>query len=241
MSTLAPELPASSGENFASDLAGIPNFLIDPPGAARRVHSKWFWIGPLILFSIVSIIASAILMPITRHVLEVSPIPPNTSPEQYQHGVEIGMTIQRVAMYFSPVIAAILFAIQAGILLLMSAMTGVKAKFRALFNLVAGCSLIQMLAAIAGVVILKSKGEVTTKAELRPALGLDIFLPSGTNKFVTAFLGYFSVFEIWWIVMMVLIFAAAFRVNKGKAFVVIAPLILISILFRLVGAVFSGQ
>jgi hypothetical protein len=70
---------------------------------------------------------------------------------------------------------------------------------------------------------------------LQPALGFDIFLPEGTNKFLMAFLGYFSVFEIWWIVMLVLIFAAAFRVSKGKAFAVIAPLVLLSLLWR-VGA-----
>jgi len=80
--------------------------------------------------------------------------------------------------------------------------------------LVAGCGLIQALAAIAALIVLKGKGEVSTREELRPALGLDIFLPEGTNKFLSAFLGYFSVFEIWWIVMMVLIFAAAFRVSN---------------------------
>ena len=239
MSTLAPELPASSSSNFASDLAGIPSFLIDPAGAARRVHSKWFWVGPLVLFSIISIVASAVMIPITRHVLEVSPIPANTTPEQYQHGIEIGMTIQRVAMYFSPLIAAVLFAIQAAVLLGASAVFGVKAKFRELFNLIAGCSVIQMLAAVAALIILKAKGEIASKAELRPALGLDIFMPEGANKYLTAFFGYFSVFEIWWIVMIVLIFSLAFRVNKGKAFAVVSPLIVISLLFRLVAAIFS--
>lgn len=76
-------------------------------------------------------------------------------------------------------------------------------------------------------------------AELRPALGLDIFLPEGTNKYVTAFLGYFSIFEIWWIVMMVLVFSVAFRVNKGKAFAAVLPLVAVSILLRIGGAIFQ--
>jgi len=95
------------------------------------------------------------------------------------------------------------------------------------------------LSSIAGVIILESKGEVSTMAELRPALGIDIFLPEGTNKLVTAFLGYFSVFEIWWIVMMVLTYSLAFRVTKGRAFLAILPLILLSILLRVGGAVFQ--
>jgi hypothetical protein len=70
-------------------------------------------------------------------------------------------------------------------------------------------------------------------AELRPALGLDIFLPEGTNKYATAFLGYFSIFEIWWIVMVVLVFSTSFRVSKGKAFAAVLPLVMVSILLRI--------
>ena len=76
-------------------------------------------------------------------------------------------------------------------------------------------------------------------AELRPALGLDIFLPEGTNKFLAAFLGFFSVFEIWWIVMLILILSTAFRVSKGKAVALVLPLVVLSLLFRLGSAAFS--
>jgi hypothetical protein len=239
MGTLAPELPASPGEGFGSDIAGLGNFLIDPVGAARRVHSKWFWIAPLVVFSIISVIASYLLAPIARHAMEVAPLPPGTTPEQYQKTMQIGFMIQRITMYLAPLVAALIFAIQSAILLGSSAVLGIGAKFRQLFNLVAGCSLIQVLSSIAGVIILKAKGEVSTMAELRPALGLDIFLPEGTNKFMTALLGYFSVFEIWWIVMMVLIYSLAFRVTKGRAFLAVLPLILLSILMRVGGAVFQ--
>ncbi len=237
--TLAPDLPASSGESFASDVAGMGNFFIDPVGAARRVHSKWFWIAPLIVFSIVSLIASYLILPITRHVLEIAPLPANATPEQFQRGVNMALKIQSIAMYFSPIIAAVLFAIQAGVLMAMSSVTGVFAKFRQLFNLIAGCSLIQALAALAAVFILKAKGDISTVAELRPALGLDIFLPDGANKILAAILGYFSVFELWWIVMLILIFSVAFRVSKGKAAVVVAPLILLSVFVRVLGAIFQ--
>jgi hypothetical protein len=115
----------------------------------------------------------------------------------------------------------------------------VKATFRQLFNLAAGCSLISVLESIAIIVILRAKGEVSSVAELRPALGLDIFLPEGTNKFLVAVLGYFSVFQIWWIVMLALVFAAAFRVDKSKAFLVIAPLVLLGFLWRVVAAAFQ--
>ncbi len=239
MSTLAPEVPADRPESFADDLAGMGNFFIDPQGAARRVFSKWFWIGPLVLFSVVSIIASYMMMPMVQHVLETAPLPANASPEQYQKGIDMAMMFQRIGMYLAPVIAAVIYSITALILFGMCSVMSIEAKFRWLFNLIAGCSLIQLLSSIASLVILKAKGDISTMAELRPALGLDIFMPEGANKFATAFLGYFSVFEIWWVVMMVLIFSAAFRVSKGKAFAAILPLILLSIILRVGGAAFQ--
>ena len=226
-------------ETFADDLAGMGSFFIDPQGAARRVFHKWFWIGPWVVFSIVSVVASYLIMPMVQHVLEVSPIPAGTSPDQYQRGMDIAMTVQRVSIYFSPVIVALILTLQALVLLATCSVLTIDVKFRWLFNLVAGCSLIQVLASIASLVILKGKGEISTMAELRPALGLDIFLPEGTNKYAVAFLGYFSIFEIWWIVMMILVFSAAFRVSKGKAFVAILPLVAVSILLRMGAALFQ--
>jgi hypothetical protein len=239
MATTSPELPAQQSGNFASDLAGIPSFLIDAGGAAPYVHHKWFWVGPLIVFSIVSIIGGILMMPIVAHVLEVAPMPDGVTPEQYQKGIAISTVIQKVALFCAPLTVALVFAIQAGLLLASSSVLAVQAKFRELFNLVAGCGIIQAIAALAGVLILKLKGDIATRAELRPAMGIDIFLPEGTNRFLAGFLGYFSVFELWWIVMMVLVFAAAFRVSKGKAFAVIAPLIALNIIWRVAAAAFQ--
>jgi Yip1 domain len=238
MATTVPGSSAQS-ETFANDLAGMGSFFIDPQSAARRVFHKWFWIGPLVIFSIVSVIASYLMLPMVQHVLEVSPIPPGSSPEQYQRGMEIGMTIQRISMYFSPAIVAAILALQALVIWATCSVLAKEAKFRWLFNLVAGCSLIQVLASIASLAVLKGKGEVSTMAELHPALGLDIFLPEGTNKYAMAFLGYFSIFEIWWIVMMVLVFSAAFRVSKAKALAAVLPLIVVNILLRIGGAFFQ--
>ena len=151
----------------------------------------------------------------------------------------MGLKIQSITVYLAPIFTAALFAIQSAILLGTASIMSVQTKFRWLFNLIAGCSLIQLLAFLAGFVIVKAKSDISTMAELRPALGLDIFLPEGTNKFLAAFLGFFSVFEIWWIVMLILILSTAFRVSKGKAVAVVLPLVVLSLLFRLGSAALS--
>jgi hypothetical protein len=239
MATMVPELPREQPESFGSDLAGLGSFLIDPAGAAKYVFRKWFWVTPLIVVGLISLVFYYLTLPIIQHVLDVTPAPANSTPEQYQKGVEIGMMFQRIVAFLMPLIIAVVWAISALILFAMSSALSVNTKFLWLFNLLAGCSVISLLGGIASFVILKVKGEVSTMAELHPALGLDIFMPEGSNKYAVALLGYFSVFQLWWIVMIVLVFSAAFRVSKGKAFAVVSPVIIIGALFAVIGAAFQ--
>lgn len=239
MAATAPGIPAQQPESFANDFLGMTSFLIDPAGSAKRVFHKWFWVGPVIVVSIISLVVGILMMPIMQHALESMPVPPNANPEQFQKGIAMSLMVQHVAVYFTPIIVAAVMAIEALVIWGTSAVLAVNATFRAVFNLVAGCSLINALASIATIVILKAKGEVSSTAELRPPLGLDIFLGDDANKVLAAFLGYFSVFELWWIVMMILIFSIAFRTSKAKAVVAMAPIVILSLGLRLVGAVFQ--
>ncbi|HSU31961.1 MAG TPA: YIP1 family protein [Bryobacteraceae bacterium] len=239
MATTPAYLPPRESENFGSDLAGMFAFFADPAGAARRVHRRWFWIAPLTTVILVSILAGIGMEPIVRQVSALMPVRPGATPEQQQRAIEIGIAAQRI---FTPLSVLVMILIQSVILYGTASALTIRGKFREFLNLVAGCSLISSaLTSIAAVIILRSKGEVSSVAELTPALGLDIFLPPDANKFVTGLLGYFSVFQLWWIVMMVLIVSAAFRVSKGKALATVTPLILLGLLMRIGLALFRGQ
>jgi hypothetical protein len=239
MSATAPQrVPAEHTESFADDIVGMGSFFIDPNGAARRVFHKWFWVGPIVVGSIVTAITIYMRMPLVHHVLEVGPTAANAPPDQYQKAIEMSMLVQTISMYLSPLLVLGIVFIQSAIVLGMSSVLNVKSGMRSLFNLLAGCGLIGALEALASLLIVKAKGEPSTMAELQPPLGLDIFLSEGANKFVLATLGYFSVFQIWWIVMVALVFSAAFKVKKSTAFAAIAPLVVLGLLLRLVGAAF---
>jgi hypothetical protein len=225
----------SETSSFASDLAGIPSFLIDPESAARRVFSKWFWIAPAVLAMIIGVVVLKFEAPYILHAASVSPVPDGMTSEQFNKGAEIQA---KAGPYFVPLVL-LFYAIGAGLLLAMCAILGVAASFGQLFNLAAGCGIIQSLGTIAAAAVLHFKGEVSSMAELRPAMGLDIFLAEGTNKYLVAAGSAFSIFQIWWVVMMVLIFASAFRVTKGKAFAAVFPLWLLGLCLALVGAAFQ--
>jgi hypothetical protein len=236
-----PELPAVEEKgSFAGDLLGMFNFLIDPGAAAKLVKHKWFWVGPLILISIISLVVGSMLMPLVEQVVMSQPTPPNMDPAQFQKSLGYGVMIQKAFTYAAPITTAALWALVALIIFATASVLQVKTKFLWIFNMVAGLSLIgDGLRAIATLVLLKMKGEITTTAELQPAMGLDIFMPEGASKVLTGLLGFFSIFQIWYIVMAVLIFAAAFKVSKGKAFAAVSPIFIIGLLVRVIGAAFQ--
>jgi len=238
MATKDEALTSAPG-GFAADLASLPSFFIDPESAAKRIHGKWFWIAPFLIASIVGIAVGMYLMPTILHVTAMAPIPDGTTAEQHEKGLAYAAIGIKVFVFLSPLFTAVLWLVEAALLLGLAMVLGVSARFGALFNLAAGCSLIPTLAGIARAAIIHFKGDVSTAAELNPAMGLDIFLPEGSNKFLVAAAGYFSLFQFWWLVMMALIFAAAFRVSKGKGFAAVVPLWILGLLASTALAVFQ--
>jgi uncharacterized membrane protein YhaH (DUF805 family) len=225
--------------SIGSDFAGMINFLVDPRGAAHRLPRKFFWIAPLIVVSIVFLICGLFNLPLAQQAMMNQPPPANMPVEQFQKGMHIGLLIQKISIYLSPLLFVVFTGICAVVLFGTASAIAVQAKFLHLFNLMAGLSLIGALQIIATSVIIHAKGEPSSLADLQPALGLDIFAPAGMNKVAVAVLGFFNVFEVWEIAMAIAIVAVFYRIGKLKATVVVAPLFLLGLLFKIIGAYFS--
>ena len=222
-----------------SDLGGTINFLVDPRGAATRLPRKFFWIAPMILVSIVVIVCGLYNFPIVQQTMMNQPPPANTSPDQFQRSMQIGLVIQKVFIYLSPLVFVIFSAIGAAILFGTASAIALEATFLQLFNLLAGLSIISALQIIATTAIIHLKGELSSIADLQPALGLDIFAPAAMNKVLVAFLGFFNVFQIWQIVMAIAIVSVFYRIGKVKAAILVTPLFLLGLILKLIGAYFS--
>lgn len=232
-------LEQSGSGSMADDVTGVIDFLIDAPGAARRLPRKFFWITPIVILSVVMIVVGILNLPLVQQAMANQSPPANVNPEQFQKQMGIGLMIQRIAMYLSPVLIMLSTAIYALIVMASCVVIDLKPKFLAMFNLMAGLSIIDALKVVAATIIIHMKGAPTGMADLQPPLGLDIFMPTGSSKVLVAFLGYLNVFQIWEIVMAVLIFAAAYRVSKSKAAVAVLPLFALGLILRLVGAMFQ--
>ncbi len=226
---------------FLGRIFGMFNIFIDPGSAAKYIRLPWSWLWPLLLGGLIIGTCMYQTVPMSLQAMQYEP-PNNMSPEQLQKSLPMIEKTQRFMAFFMPVMIGLMTALIAGILSAACAVMDVNSKFRDNYALLTTSGLIGAVGYAAGFLVLKMKGDsIQSMRELRPAFGLDLFMPEGTNRFLLAVLNYFSIFTIWYIIILGLTFACLYKTSKGKGFAVTAPVWMVGILFALIGAIFGGK
>jgi hypothetical protein len=223
----APEEAAGLGEQ----LSGMLNIFIDPAAAVKQVRRKLSWLWPLLIAGVVTATLGYLNIPAAIRAMQMNP-PGGITAEQLERSMGMIQTMQKVGVFASPAIMAGMLALGAAILLGSCSVLGLRATFRDLFSLACHGSLIGMLQTIAGFVVVRMKGdEIQTVEELQPSFGLGLFFHEGVSKPVMAVLNYFSIFTIWYIVILSLALACLTGSSKARGFAAAAPAWLIGLLF----------
>ncbi len=230
-----PEESASIG----SGLVGMLNAFIDPAATAKRVPAKLFWLWPLVTITIIYVVFGYLMMPFVLQLVEARISGQNIPPERLEGARRVGTMIAQATPVITIVFVILFMALFAWLVGVVGSMVGARAKFRDTFSLLSAFSVIPALQYIAAYVVLNAKGdEITSQEQMSPPFGLDIFLPDVHGPLL-ALLNYFSIFQIWYIIVLGLGYAALTRTTKGKAFIAITPAWLIPLLFRMIGAAFN--
>lgn len=224
----------------ASGLVGMFNAFVDPAGLARRVPAKLFWLWPLITVCIVFIVFGYLMVPYTMQLVDSKIAQQSIPPEQLERAKTMGHMFGQVSVFAAPVFVILILMLISWLVSVTASIVGMRAKFRDVFSLMAACSLITCLQYIATYVVIRSKGdEITSQEQMMPPFGLDIFI-QGAHGAALAVLNFFSIFEIWYLVILGLALAALTASSKGKAFFAITPAWLLPLIFKIIGSLFSG-
>ena len=231
-------------QGAASGLAGMFSVFIDPAGTAKRVPAKLSWLWPVITISIIYVVFGYLMLPYTIQMIDArlnqAMAQQGTPPERMEAARNITLMITKVAFAFTPVIIIGFLALFAWLVTVTGSMVGLRAKFRDVFSLMAACSLIPALQYIAGYIVIHTKGdEVTSQEQLTPPFGLDIFLQNVHGPLL-ALLNYFSIFQIWYLVVFTIGLAALAKSSKGKAFAAITPAWVLPLILRMIQAALQG-
>lgn len=223
---------------FSDVLSGMGNAFVDPKGMARQVVKKGFWIWPLAILCVAFVAFGALMAPIIVRVMQLYP-PEGVAQLPREQIEKIAHAFAYAPIVAAPVVVVLMLLLSAWLVNLACTVLGIQTKFRHVFSLIMAASMIAIPQLIASYAVVSMKGDdIQSVQELQPAFGLDIFF-SGLKGPLLAFLNFFSIFEIWSMVILGLGLAYMARTSKGKAFAAITPAWLIPLLLKVVGSFFQ--
>ena len=238
-----PGVANPAGLSAASGPLGMLNAFVDPMGLAKRVPARLFWLWPLITVSIIYMVFGYLMLPFTLQLIDFSmqqrAAAQGIPAERMETARAFAHTISQIGIGFTPVFIIGFLALLAWLVSVTGSVVGLRAKFRDVFSLMAACSLITSLQVIATYIVVSTKGdEIQSPEQLMAPFGVDIFIQD-VHGAMLAFLNFFSIFEIWYVVILGLSLAYFTGSSKGKAFAAITPAWLIPLLLSVLRAKFS--
>ena len=199
---------------------------IDPQSASQRLSTPIAWLVPLIVVGITGIVLGFANLPTLTNVLERS-LPAGLSPEQVQQTLANFKLFQKIGYALFPLITLIKWSFLSSLLFMSCVILDIKVTFKQLFALIAQCAVLMLLQDLVAHLIVRLRGaEAETIADLVPKLGLDLFLSGFSHtlgKTLMTIIGYFSIFNIWYIVVLFLSISYLGRCSKPKAFIACIP------------------
>ena len=234
------EQKLSVGDGFV----GMLNAFVDPAGLAKRVPAPLSWLWPVITLIVIYVVFGYLMLPYTLAVVDLSinqrVREQNIPIEQAQRAADITHKLYQFLPVASPVIFILFLLLFAWLVSAMASMAGLRTKFRDIFSLMAACQLIQVLQTVATYIVVHAKGdEITSQEQLTPPFGLDIFLQN-IHGALYGLVNFFSIFDIWYLVVLTFALAYLGKSSKGKAFFAITPAWVLPLVIRVVQAMLQG-
>lgn len=227
--------------SVADGFIGMLNAFVDPMGTAKRVPAPLSWVWPVITLSIIYVVFGYLMVPYALALADVRLAQANVSPEQAERARNIAHAVTQFTVPATPLFVIGLLALFAWLVGLFGSMAGLRAKFRDIFSLMAACSLIPALQYIATYVVVHAKGdEITSQEQLTPPFGLDIFLQD-IHGGLLALVNFFSIFEIWYLIVLTIGLAYLAKTTKGKALFAVTPAWVLPLILRVVQGMLQGN
>ena len=241
--TPAPSQPESAGSGIKSWITGV---FMDPGAtfqgiadAVERPHptdpnktkdmSKW-WL-PVLLIIVVGIAIALytvpnFIAPMQADIIREAVMERGGAAADAEQAIKMsGAMMVPMSLVGVVVVTFLIVFVAAGVVHLLMKMVGGKGRFRHARTVVAWSMLITALGSLVKLPIMIAKKSMIV--ETGPSLFFKNLEPSDR---LFKFLSSFDIFTIWWMVVMLVALAVAYRVPKGKAAVAVAILWILMIL-----------
>ncbi len=218
-------------------LVGMLNVFVDPESTAKRVPSKLFWVWPVVALVVGYFVFASLMLPYSQQMGEAALR--NVPAESMDRARSMTVMITKIITFATPVFVIGFIALFALLIRVVYTLMDIRPRFRDVFGLLAACSLIPFLQYAAGYFVIRIKGDPIDNAEqIQPPFGLDIFF-QGVHGAAFALLHYFSIFQIWYLVVLVFGLAYLTKSSKTQAAIAVTPAWILPLAMAMIGAMFQ--
>lgn len=208
-----------------SAVLDIVNVLHEPTAVYERLREKPRVLVPYLVI-VVALLAIAVAMrPFYEAGLRgmVATLPP-------EQAARVDPSRQTMfILIFTPINVIIALLLGAGLLWVLTSLTGNDARFKMLMSVLAYAYVTFVLVSIVSAAVLYVRGveSVTTMRDLRPPIGLDLLAPGATG-FVAGLLNAINPFSVWGVWLTGVGVAVTHKVSRGTGLTIAAVSFLIA-------------
>jgi len=214
-------VPVPEAQATISPIGRIIGVLFSPKNTFEDIVRKPSWIAPILVSTVLSIIAVVALnqrMNWRDYVvqqIEKSPRAAQLSADQKQQQAEVGAKFTVVIVYVVGVVAPVCFALLVGLVMMgaYNLLAGAGAKFGASFAIVAHAAMVGIVSTPLFVLVLFLKPYGTIDPENPLATNVAALLPDESAKWLVTLCKSLDIFTIWILILIAIGFAA---VNPKK-------------------------
>lgn len=200
-----------------SPLRGLYEVFWAPGELMERLRERPHWIAPLVAVAVITIALAFAMQPYSQKAA-LSLIPENLSAEQRAVAIERMQRGGVVGPLVAPVTIVLKTLLSAAVLLGLATMLAGGGRFKPYFAACMHANLIQMAAGLVNFWIIHLRGvdAVSTMMDLQWAIGLNLLVTT-ENPALHALLSSVSVFELWYLAVLVIAVEKLSRCGRGQA------------------------
>jgi hypothetical protein len=223
-------VPAPEAQATISSFGRIVGVLFSPGKTFEDIVRKPGWITPLLVSTLLSIIAVVALnqrmnwREFIAQQIEKNPRAAQLSADQKQRQIEVSAKFTVAIVYVAGVIVPVCFALVVGLVMMgaYNLLAGAGARFSAAFSIVAHAALVGIVSTPLFLLVLFLKPPGSIDPENPLATNLAALLPEESAKWLVALCKSFDIFSIWTLILIAIGFAAVNprKLKGSKSFVV---------------------
>ena len=200
-------------------LARIVGVILSPKEAMQDIARHPTWLIPLLLLVLTGVLSGYFLQDlIWQQAMEQIQNNPKLSPDQIQQSLATAEKITKIGAIAGPLIfVPLLYLLFAGVLLFTgNILLGGEARFKTIFSVVCWSGMVSIVGSLITIPIMLSRGAMVS------ATSLTFLAPEAEMQSVTYFLlSQFDLFYLWWLAVMGVGLAAAYKFTIQKGIVIV--------------------